>query len=423
MNMLLISELVTTSCITFVFYILLSSFTPKETTILKIFKYMPLKECEKKLGYYLPQVCSIIIATVSLMSFIYIPAMFANLINIFVILNFIICIFIQSFVATGFIIILDNFINYFLSKTMLPYQGNIKIITVVVLLGIYIFDYMKAYSDTLLNYQNFKYEILHIAYAFFLFKNNTMKINYGLLLLFLFVMCVCFVISINFKSESDKSKVLCLFKFLRFSKHNLWSLCVKELKNLYRNEENIVMYFCIGLCIAFLRVKTGVTTDNKFVIYMLGPVCSLFSISAFSLDRHMLGIYIGMGISKMEHIISKILGLFLGSIILYTIFIMILFNGKIDITAMLIGVLILQVSTLVLFFLGVMFPTNSENPFSQGIVGIICIMMSIPIFYIGDRILKIGGIIAIGIIIVIEVGCFIGIFFRMSELWENSYEE
>ncbi|OYP10941.1 hypothetical protein CG709_09045, partial [Lachnotalea glycerini] len=52
--LLLLSELITISFITVMFFILLRCLTPEQNTITRILICFPIKEIEKKIGYYLP---------------------------------------------------------------------------------------------------------------------------------------------------------------------------------------------------------------------------------------------------------------------------------------------------------------------------------------------------------------------------------
>lgn len=422
---LLISELVTTSIITFLFYVLLSILTPEEVTVVMLLQYFPLKEYEKVLGYYAPQIGCVTILSTLFMYCLYLPAMFVNRIPFITILNFMCCIIAQSFLCVLMMVSIEKILICLLKKAGIPYHKSLKSIGSTMLVVVYMVNYMREFQDILKHYDSFRYRFVHIMYGFFGASDAVirLKVNHIFLFLYIFGIMIFFCICINLKTGLENSKSLMLFKRMRFSSNKGINLVIKELKIMYRNEENVLMYVCVALCLVILRIKTGITAEYKMLPLMLGGICGFWALSAFGSDRYMIGLYKNLGVTKRIYIFGKVIGNIIGGNIVYIIFIAILYSIHIDIMAVIKGEATLILSSVFLFCLGVLFPQDKESPYNQGIISILCIIMAIPVWFIAGQLRKMG--IMYPTVALFSVICVLaaGTYTRISEAWSGLYDE
>ncbi|MFA9379034.1 MAG: hypothetical protein ACERKZ_20160 [Lachnotalea sp.] len=370
------------------FFILLRCLTPEQNTITKIIICYPIKEIEKKIGYYTPLIINIILCSFLFVFILYIPAMFVNKVDLLIIIGFIVCLLLQSLTVTLILFSTFNILMYAFAKIKIPYYKNL--VTIIIIFGVvgYYAHFFKIYNDILTNYKTYKFSIITIAAPLItLFSSSIPKIeyNYFVIIVTIILSIVIFFIVSNLSENLEDARPLKIFGFLKFYKNPITNLSIKEIKILMRNEE--IFMFNILACIIALLIRNilKLNISNKSVCLILGALSSFMSIYSYGMEEEYIPLYKSLGINYKQFTYGKLIGNFITAIIIYIILSLILFTYPINIYGTLYGFITIFLGVLILYLIGVLFPTSQEKPFMQGLVSIGIIIGMIPTMFIINK--------------------------------------
>ena len=118
--------------------------------------------------------------------------------------------------------------------------------------------------------------------------------------------------------------------------------------------------------------------------------------------------------------ITKILGNCLVSIALYSFMSIFLFSSESSFIAFVCYALAVIPTVVIVYFLGVLFPKEKDNPLGQGISILSLLLVGFPLYYIFQQIPVMSFPIK-SVFYVAAVTCFLMLSFRASEYhWEQS---
>jgi hypothetical protein len=420
--MLLMSELVTISIITIMFFIITKALTPEQNVITKILICFPLKRIERKLGYVLPQIINIVICSFMFIFILYIPAMFVNKISLSIIIGFVICLILQSFIITLLIFSIFEILMFIASQINIPYYKNITTVVTILLVVMYCVNYMKKFSSLLKGYIDFKYNLANLMSPIIKFFNADLQIinvNYFIIVAITIFIIVMFILSISVCDSINETKPLKIFKFINFSKKLVLNLSIKELKILMRNETVILFDMLIYILAIVCRVKFNFTISYKEVSIIIAVLSSFASVNSFGIEEKNIPLYKCMGITFKQFANSKILGNIESSLIKYLLLLIIFFDTKVDIVGVCIGFFAMIFSILTLYLIGTIAPINEDKPFTQGLVSMTIIICMIPVPYIMNKLLLLNESIVILISACTTILLYLGIITQSKIKWNR----
>ena len=391
--MLLMSECITISAITAMFFILVRCMVPEQNTMTKLLQCFPIREIEKRIGYYLPIIISIILSSFIFVFTIYIPSMFVNKISLNIIIGFIVCLLLQSFVITLILLSIYNLLLYVTNKLKIPYYKSLSSVVLVLLVVKYTMTYMKSFADVLKDYIHFKYSIAHItAPIISLFSSEIPAIEFKYTIIFgvIFIWIIVFLLTASLGEINEEAKPLKIFCFIRFTKNTLLNLGIKEFKILVRNEQ-VVMFNILACIIAvLLRFVIKITIENFIACLIIGVLSSFAALYSYGLEESKIALYKSMGISCGKFTIGKIIGNIMASSFMFLVLSIILFNLDVNWSGIIYGFGIMILGVLSLYFVGLTFLINEDRPFAQGTVSLIIMLSMIPVLYLVNKLLSLG---------------------------------
>ncbi|RDY32209.1 hypothetical protein [Lachnotalea glycerini] len=420
--LLLLSELITISFITVMFFILLRCLTPEQNTITRILICFPIKEIEKKIGYYLPVIINIIFSSFLFVFIIYIPAMLVNKIDLMIIFGFIFCLLLQSIIITLFLFSIFNLLMFIASKIRIPYYKNI--ITTIIVFGIvwYHIQFFEVYENMLQSYSVYKFELITITAPFItLFSSQLPKIecNYLINVGFIVSIILIFFIVSSLSEKIEEERLFKIFKFIKFHKNKIVNIAIKEIKILARNEEIVMFNILACIIVILVRKVLKLNISNSGICMFTGALSSFISIYSYGMEENLLPLYKNLGISYKQYTYGKLMGNIIVSLTIYIILSTILFTYPVNVFNILLGLITSCTGSIILYFIGLLFPLTSEKPFMQGLISIGIIFGMIPILFIMSKLFQINKYILYVIIFFLMVTIYFMIFKITKLKWNK----
>jgi hypothetical protein len=279
---------------------------------------------------------------------------------------------------------------------------------------------MIGLTNSLKDYKNFNYNLFSITSPLFLKIagiNNLINVNYWIVLSIAGAVIIFFIITLHLDDIPIETRSSRLLRRIKFPENKYFSLILKEFKLLARNEEVVFHYFFIIPLAIILRVKFNINFSNIFALSIFSSLCAIPSVSSFGIEEENINIYKLLNISYLQFTISKLIADLCVSILTFICFSMIFFTKEVTFRNYLLGLVIVFISVLALYLIGVIMPINDKRPYGQGLAVFFMVVLAIPLMQISNYISQLSLVYIVLIVLLLIILIFASIFYVSKIIW------
>lgn len=418
---LLLSESVTVSSISFALFVLLQFISTDSSSFSTILKWLPVKQFERKLSQILPFYINITSCTMLFVVLLFLPSMFVRAISLQLIGSFVICLLLQTVFCIIMLTSICSIVHFILSKIHIPFSKSIAVTITVLISLIFLVKFMFSFPSYLAEYEIFEYNPLTLSIPVYLLLYNwqlNIDINYWVFVVEMIALSLAFFVSIIIQNSVKENAALKILEFIQFPHSKFFSLVCKEVKIHFRNEENFLHLLVLILGSVILRFKFQCTTESLTVCVCVAMLSTFPTLCSFGMEEHLLPLYKQMGVKSSTFTLSKLLGCTLSTFIIYILISAIMLTF-IDIFNILIGFFVMIGINIVLYFIGVLIPTNAENSYMQGLTIFVLILVTFPAYYGLNYVMTYSRVASFTIAITIIVTLFLLTFKVTAAKWKT----